>query len=118
MLIVLSRIQAIEARDKRTEVFIGDNGEEKKSGHRAASVIFDSCDQAWQRPIGRTVPRDKLAALLEVVFSNEKIADTLDRLQEEHAQTLVDVIDTVRRRAPQSPDDVPGVYFDSMLSFG
>ena len=70
-----------------------------------APVILDSHNQAWQRLINSAVPKDELALLLEKVFSNQSIADMVDRLQEKHIQTLIDTIDTVRRYAPRLPED-------------
>lgn len=99
-------------------MLIGNNGEEKGSGHEVSSGVLDSHDQACQRPIGHSVPRDKLAALLEAVFSNKNTANALDCLQEEHAQTLIDVIDTVWCWALQPPEVVLAVCFDFLLSFG
>ena len=95
----------IQAREKRVSMFINGNGptsfpplfvEEKQRGHGAASVTLDSYDQAWQRLISRTVPPDELAPLLEAVFSNADITDTLDHLRGERVQTFIDAMDTVR----------------------
>ena len=67
--------------------------------------ILDSHDQAWQRLIISAIPEDELASLLEKVFSNQNIADMVDRIQEKHVQTLIDTIDIVRRYALQPPED-------------
>ena len=104
----------IQAREKRVAMFINGNGvtsfpslfvEEKQRGHGAVSVALDSHDQAWQHLVSRTVPADELAPLLEAVFSNADITDTLDHLRGDHVQTFIDVIDTVRCCAPWPSKD-------------
>ena len=62
-------------------------------------------DQAWQRLISNAVPQDELTSLVKTVFLKENIIDLVNHLQEEHAQTFIDVIDTVRHRTLQPPKD-------------
>jgi hypothetical protein len=56
---------------------------------------LDPDNQALQRLISRTAPRSELASLIETIFPNKKVADIVDRLQDDDAQTFINVIDEV-----------------------
>ena len=57
--------------------------------------VLDSHNQALQRLISRTVSQSELAPLIEVIFSYQRVADLVDRLQGSDVQTFIDVIDEV-----------------------
>jgi len=63
-------------------------------------------DQALQRLISRTVPRDELAPLIEEIFSRGNATEMVGRLRECDAQNFVDAIDEVRYRtlSPRGTD--------------
>jgi hypothetical protein len=65
-------------------------------------TVPDSHDQTLQRLVSRTVPQNELASLVETVFSNKKVADTVDCLRGSDIQTFIDVIDEVRHRTHPS----------------
>ena len=66
------------------------------------STVPDSHDQTLQRLVSRAVSQNELASLVETVFSNKKVTDTVDRLQGSDIQTFIDVIDEVRHRTHPS----------------
>ena len=53
---------------------------------------LDPDNRALQRLISRTVPRSELPSLIETIFSNKKVTDLLDRLQDDDCQTFIDVM--------------------------
>jgi len=65
------------------------------------SIPIDSHKQAWQQLINRTIPQDELPSLIEAVFSDRKVINMVDLLQESHAQAFIDVIDGVRHHPPE-----------------
>ena len=78
------------------------------------SVTIDSQEQAWQRLITRTVPRDDLPSVIETILSGRKF-DVVDRFREGDAQAFIDIMDEVRHHAHH----FRGTYFSSsyVLSF-
>ena len=64
------------------------------------SITVDLHRQALERLIGPAIPQDELPSVIEAAFSGGRTADVVDHLRGDDAQTFVDVIDGVRRRAP------------------
>ena len=62
------------------------------------SIPNDPHGRAWQRLISCAVPQDELPSLIELIFSDKKTVNMVDRLQESDAQAFIDVIDGVRHR--------------------
>ena len=58
-------------------------------------LIPDSNGRALQRLVSRDVPQDELPSVIETIISNVKAADIVGCLQENDAQTFIDVMDEV-----------------------
>ena len=66
---------------------------------------LDLYDQTFRRLISGVIPQDDLAPSIETVFLDEKVADMMDSLRRDEAQTLIDVIDTVWHHAFPPPEN-------------
>lgn len=66
--------------------------------HPPDPVVIDSHEQAWQRLISGTIPRDELPSLIEGIFSGRK-TDMVDRLGGRDAQAFIDIMDEVRHHS-------------------
>ena len=67
------------------------------------STVLDPHNQAFQRLIDPAVPQSEVASLVEIVFSNRKVADLARHLRGSEAQVFIDVIDEVRHHTRPSP---------------
>ena len=68
---------------------------------------LDSDKQALHRLVCRAVPQDEIFSVIETVVSNVKAADIVEYLQENDAQTFIDIIDQARHYAFLSLEFVP-----------
>jgi hypothetical protein len=68
-------------------------------------ITPDPYDRAWERLISSVVPQNELASLLDTIFSNDKVANTVRSLQGNEVQTFIDVIDTVCHHALLTPEN-------------